>query len=146
LERSAYAARVRVIDEAHNLRPACADSISERTYRVEANSLGLLTFTLHTRQARDGAMHLELADRFLDLPVRGDGRFAVAKQAVDGIKPMSRGFWKAPCTFTFVPDLLGKIDHYTFDIAFSGDAADVSLNERTGLMREIVHAILAQQP
>ena len=55
-------------------------------------------------------------------------------------RAMSRGFWKEPCTFTFVLDLLGKLDHYTFDIAFSGDAADVSLNERTGLMRENVRA------
>jgi CubicO group peptidase (beta-lactamase class C family) len=146
LARSIYAAGTRVIDEAHDLRPACADSISERAYRVDANSLGLQTFTLHVRHARDGTIHLELPDRSLDLPVRADGRFAAAKQAVDGIEPMSRGFWKAPCTFTFVLDLLGKIDHYTLDIAFSGGAADVSLDERTGLMREIVHATRARQP
>ena len=89
-------------------------------------------------------MHLELSDRSLVLPVREDGRFALAEQAVDGIRPMARGFWNAPCTFTFVLDLLGKIDYYTFDIAFGGDAADVSLNERTGLMRELVRATLAR--
>jgi hypothetical protein len=140
LERSAAAAGARAIDEAHDLRPACADSMRERTYRVAANALGLRTFTLRAPRARDGSMHLELSDRSLDLPVRGDGRFAVAQQAVDGIQPMARGFWTAPCTFTFVLDLLGKIDHYTFAIAYSGDAADVSLNERTGLMSETVRA------
>ncbi len=146
LQRSAYAARMRAIDEAHDLMPPCAESISGRTYRVEANLLGLQTFTLHAQHTRDGTMHLKLADRSLELPVRRDGRFALATQAVDEIKPMSRGFWKAPCNFTFVLDLLGKIDHYTFDIAFSGNAADLALNERTGLMREIVRAIPAQQP
>jgi CubicO group peptidase (beta-lactamase class C family) len=144
LERSLAAAGARSIDEAHDLRPACADSISERTYRVESNSLGLRSFTLRAPRARDGTMRLELSDRSLDLPVREDGRFAEATQAVDGIRPITRGFWSAPCTFTFVLDLLGKVDYYRFDIAFSGDAADVSLNERTGLMRETVRAMPAR--
>jgi CubicO group peptidase (beta-lactamase class C family) len=146
LERSAYAARMRVIDEAHNVRPACADSISERTYRVEGNSLGLRTFRLDARQGRDGTIHLELADRTLELPVSGDGRFTTVTQAIDGIQPMSRGYWNEPCSFTLVLDLVGKIDHYTFDIAFSSGGAEVAISERTGLMREIVRAMLTRQP
>jgi CubicO group peptidase (beta-lactamase class C family) len=144
LMRSAAAARTRVIDEAHTLRPACADSISGRTYRVESNSMALRTFRLHVPRAGAGAMHLELADRTLQLPVSADGRFTTAAQAIDGIKPMSRGYWSEPCKFTFVLDLVGKVDHYTFDIVFTSDAAEVSINERTGLMRETVRAGLTR--
>lgn len=143
LERSVSAARIRAVDDVREFRPACADAISGRPYRVAGNSLGLQTFTLHAPLTGDGTMHLALADRSLELPVRRDGRFAVATQAIDQIRPLSRGFWKGPCTFTFVLDLLGKIDHYTFEIVFSGEGAEVSLDERTGLMREIVRAMQA---
>jgi hypothetical protein len=138
LARSVNAARTREVDEPRDYVPACAEAISGRTYRVESNALGLQTFRLDRRA--DGAMHLQLADRGLELPMRKDGRFAMAKQPIDGLIPISRGYWKAPCTFTFVLDLLGKVDHYTFDITFEGTGAAVTLVERTGLMRETVQA------
>jgi CubicO group peptidase (beta-lactamase class C family) len=141
LARSVNAARTRDVDEPQDYVPACADAVSGRTYRMESNSLGLQTFRLDRRG--DGTMHLQLADRSLELPMRKDGRFAMAKKRIDGITPMSRGSWKAPCTLTFALDLLGKIDHYTLDITFEGAGAAVTLVERTGLMRETAHAALA---
>lgn len=143
LARSVNAARTRDVDEPRDYVPACAAGVSGRTYQMESNSLGLQTFRLETRS--DGTMHLQLTDRALELPLRKDGRFAMARRPIDGITPMSRGYWNAPCTLTFTLDLLGKVDHYTFDITFGGTGAVVTLVERTGLMRETVRAAVAER-
>lgn len=140
LQASIGSARTRELDETSRFVPPCADSVSGRTYRVDANSLGLQAFTLKWRTDHAGAMVLKLADRTLELPARADGKFARAKRPIDGIIPIARALWKQPCELVFELDLLGKIDHYMLDIKFAGNSAEIAIHERTGLMRERRHA------
>jgi CubicO group peptidase (beta-lactamase class C family) len=120
-------------------RSTLEPAISGRTYGIDANSLGLRRFSITFEPGRDAVAQLELLDQTLVLPVGLDGRFRISDQAIDGIRPGARGTWRTSSEFVLEVDLIGKIDHYTLDFTFDGDAVRVELNERTGLMRETLH-------
>jgi hypothetical protein len=111
-------------------------AISGRTYGIDANGLGLQRFSITFEPDRDAVAWLELRDQTLVLPVGLDGRFRIADQAIDGIRPGARGAWRTSSEFVLEVDLIGKIDHYTLDITFEGENVRVELSERTGLMQQ----------
>jgi hypothetical protein len=75
------------------------------------------------------------------LPIGLRGSYAIAPDPIDGIHPGTRGHWVNDSTFTLELDLIGKIDHYTMTLSFTGrDRATIALVERTGLMRQTLKA------
>jgi CubicO group peptidase (beta-lactamase class C family) len=117
-------------------RSVLEPAISGRTYGIDANGLGLQRFSITFEPDRDAVAWLELRDQTLVLPVGLDGRFRIADQAIDGIRPGARGAWRTSSEFVLEVDLIGKIDHYTLDITFEGENVRVELSERTGLMQQ----------
>jgi CubicO group peptidase (beta-lactamase class C family) len=117
--------------------PEAARRASGRAFDFPANDFQLrsLSFFFDPRGER---VHMDLADRKLDLPIGFDGRYRIATDSIDGIPPGTRGMFRGDNELVLDLNLIGKINRYEFDIRFLENEMSVGIVELTGTFRTSV--------
>lgn len=116
--------------------PPLSQSVSGRRYDVEANPMGLRSFSLTFSGGSEAVAHLEFAD----------GRVEERRLGLDGVPRLSaggryglpvavQGSWESADTFVLEYDEVANINCYQLRLAFLGNAVTVELRERTGLAK-----------
>ncbi|HLN01495.1 MAG TPA: serine hydrolase [Bryobacteraceae bacterium] len=117
--------------------PASATSkaISGRKYTVEANPVGLKSFSLTFSGPNEAVANMEFADgRVESRPLGLDGVTRVSPGGRFGLPVALQGWWESNNTFVFDYDEVANINCYTFRLTFVHDDVGIQLSEKTGLV------------
>jgi hypothetical protein len=110
-------------------------AISGRKYVVEANPLGLKSFSLTFSAHNEAVAHLELADgRVEQRPLGLDGIPRLSPGGRFGLPVALQGRWETNSTFVFDYDEVANINSYRFRLTFVHDEVSIELSEKTGLV------------
>jgi CubicO group peptidase (beta-lactamase class C family) len=108
--------------------------ISDRRYVVEANPLGLKSFSLTFAGQDEAVAHLEFGDSRMEQRLLGlDGVPRLSPGGRFGLPVAMQGWWERNRTFVFDYDEVGNINSYRGRLTFSQDNVSVELSEKTGL-------------
>jgi CubicO group peptidase (beta-lactamase class C family) len=109
--------------------------LSGRTFMVEANPLGLKSFSFIFPGNKEAPAHFQFADgRNEQRPMGLDG---IPRQSLGGrfgLPVAMQGQWESNSTFVFDYDEVANINCYHFRLTFVRDAVSIELTERTGLV------------
>ncbi len=120
--------------------PAAAARVSGRRFSLEANSLGLTSFSLAFPGGSEAALTMRLTDgRDERRPVGLDGVPRVSPGGRFGLPVAVSGEWENDSTFVFLYDEVGNINAFRFRLTFTGSGVAVELSERSGLMEARLH-------
>ena len=112
-----------------------SEAISGRSYTVEANPVGLKSFSLTFSGGNQAAAHLEFADgRVEQRPLGLDGVPRLSPNGRFGLPVALQGWWEGNSTFVFDYDEVANINCYRYRLTFAGDEVGIELSEKTGLM------------
>ncbi len=115
--------------------PATAAQVSGRRFSLQANSLGLASFSLAFPGGPEAVLRLRLANgRDEQRPVGLDGVPRVSPGGRFALPLAVSGEWENDTTFALLYDEIGNINAFRFRIVFAGGGVDVELSERSGLM------------
>jgi hypothetical protein len=115
--------------------PPMAKAISGLNYLVNANPIGLKSFSLSFPGGPEALVRLDLRDRTDGpRPVGLDNLSRVSPNGRFGLPVALRGAWESNIRFAFYYDEVGNINAYRFRLTFSGRKVTVELTERTGLV------------
>jgi CubicO group peptidase (beta-lactamase class C family) len=119
--------------EAHAV-PA-SKAISGSNFVVEANPLGLRSFSLIFSGDKEAVAHLQFADgRVEERPLGLDGVPRLSPGGRFGLPVALQGHWENTSTFAFDYDEVANINCYHFRLTFDGASVSIEVSERTGLM------------
>jgi len=110
---------------------------SGHVFDFPANEFQLRALTFFFN-AGDARVHVELADRALDLPIGLDGRYRISTDSIDGIPPGTRGVFRGDDELVLDLNLIGKINRYELASRFLGGAMKVDIVDSTGTFRATV--------
>jgi hypothetical protein len=109
--------------------------ISGRNYMVEANPVGLKSFSLTFSGHNEAVVHLEFADgRVEQRPLALDGIPRLSPNGRFGLPVALHGWWESNSTFVFDYDEVANINCYQFRLTFVHDDVGIELSEKTGLV------------
>jgi CubicO group peptidase (beta-lactamase class C family) len=112
-----------------------SQAISGRNYIVEANPLGLKSFSLTFSGDNEAVAHLELADGRVEQRRLGlDGVPRLSPDGRFGLPVALQGRWENNSTFVFDYDEVANINSYRFRLTFVDKDVRIELSERTGLV------------
>jgi CubicO group peptidase (beta-lactamase class C family) len=112
-----------------------SEVISGRKYMVEANPVGLRSFSLTFSGHKEAAAHLEFADgRVEQRPLALDGIPRLSPGGRFGLPVALQGWWESNSTFFFDYDEVANINRYRFRLTFVHDDVGIELSEKTGLV------------
>ncbi|HDS1578516.1 TPA: serine hydrolase [Stenotrophomonas maltophilia] len=115
--------------------PPLAKSISGKRYTVAENPLGLKSFVLAFPEAGGAQLQLELGNRSdPPRPIGLEGIPRVSAGGNFGLPVAISGRWENDRTFVVEYNEVGNINRFRFQMIFSGDAVDVALSERSGVI------------
>ncbi|WP_306590403.1 serine hydrolase [Geothrix sp. 21YS21S-4] len=115
--------------------PPIATRVSGRTYTMEANRLGLKTFSLTFPGESEAELRLgsdEPADKII--PVGLDGVYRLSSTSRHGLAAGASGGWSRENTFAMAYREAAADRNWRFTIRFEGDAAVWAVHENTGLV------------
>ncbi len=114
--------------------PPIAANISGRWYHFGSSSLGLeaMMFTIADKKME---MNVKVDGRQYTFPVGLDGVYRISSQTPSTLPAGVRATWQDDDTLLLEYDEIGRINHFTFTIRFSGNAMDVDVTEPTGFYR-----------
>jgi CubicO group peptidase (beta-lactamase class C family) len=116
--------------------PPVSQSVSGRRYAVEANPMGLSSFSLTFPGGSEAVAHLEFADgRVEERPLGLDGVPRLSAGGRYGLPVAAQGSWEGADTFVLEYDEVANINCYELRLAFFGNEVTIQLRERTGLAR-----------
>jgi len=118
--------------------PALAHAISDKTFRLGANSLGLSELTLSFKSSHEAEVYLKWYGRSVNCRLGLDGVERFSRNPLVRLPQAATGKWLDEDTFLFKLDLVGAINCYFFKIHFLKNRTQVAVevNERTGLNNE----------
>jgi len=67
------------------------------------------------------------------LPIGLDGVYRLSNQTPSQLPAGVRGGWTSEDTFVLEYDEIGRVNHFTITIQFTGESIDASVTEPTGL-------------
>jgi CubicO group peptidase (beta-lactamase class C family) len=109
--------------------------ISGKKYVVEANPLGLKSFSLTFSGRTEAVAHLESADgRVEQRPLGLDGIPRLSPGGRFGLPVALKGWWETSSTFVFDYDEVANINSYRFRLTFVYSDVSIELSEKTGLV------------
>jgi hypothetical protein len=109
--------------------------ISGKKYEVEANPLGLKSFSLTFSGRNEAVAHLESADgRVEQRPLGLDGIPRLSPGGRFGLPVALQGWWETSSTFVFDYDEVANINSYRFRLTFVYSDVSIELSEKTGLV------------
>jgi CubicO group peptidase (beta-lactamase class C family) len=112
-----------------------SEVISGRNYAVEANPLGLKSFSLTFSGNNEAVLHLGFADgRVEQRPLALDGIPRLSPNGRFGLPVALQGWWENNSTFVFDYDEVANINCYHFRLTFVHDDVGIELSEKTGLV------------
>jgi len=112
--------------------PGIATKVAGKKYALEPNRMGMQSFVLSFKDARECMMRVTMHDQVLAFPVGLDGNFRVVDTGIslsnnsEQSRVASRGSWVNDETFVFKFHILGDVVTQTFSMKFTG--GDVSLD------------------
>lgn len=144
-EDAAGAARLAAAVKAASLPPAArpvateppqARAISGRTYALDANPLGLKSFSLSFSGGATAQLQLELADRLEGTrPVGLDGVPRISPHGRFGLPVALSGAWEDGNTFVLDLNEVGNINNFRLRLAFvDAEEVFVEITESSGLL------------
>jgi hypothetical protein len=102
---------------------------------VEANPLGLKSFSLTFAGHNEAVAHLEFADgRVEQRPLGLDGIPRLSPGGRFGLPVALQGRWESNSTFVFDYDEVANINSYRFRLTFVHNDVSIELSEKTGLV------------
>ncbi len=108
---------------------------SGRNYVLDANPLGLKSFSLTFSGNKEVIAHLRFTDgRDEQRPVGLDGIARLSPSGRFGLPVALQGQWTSNSTFVFDYDEVANINCYRFRLTFAHDDISIELTERTGLV------------
>jgi hypothetical protein len=109
--------------------------ISGRSYMVEANPVGLKSFSLTFSGHNEAVAHLEFADGRIEQRSLGlDGIPRLSPNGRFGLPVALQGWWEGNSAFVFDYDEVANINCYRYRLSFVRDAVSIELSEKTGLV------------
>jgi len=109
--------------------------ISGRKYVVEANPLGLKSFSLSFSGPNEAVAHLESTDvRVEQRPLGLDGIPRLSPGGRFGLPVALQGRWESNSTFVFDYNEVANINCYRYRLTFVHDDVSIELSEKTGLV------------
>lgn len=115
------------------VQSAVAEQVSNRTYTLEENPLGIRSFAVEFSDSARAVLRMGLSDgRVLVQPLGMDGVYRVARDET-GASSAGRGDWLPDGRFRAEFNRLARINRYSFDIAFRGDDVAIVASEPTEL-------------
>jgi CubicO group peptidase (beta-lactamase class C family) len=112
--------------------PEIATKVAGEKYALEPNKLGMQSFILSFKDARECMMKVTRGKQILDFPVGLDGNFRIVNTGIsmgsnsEQSWVASKGSWVNDNTFVVKFHILGDVVTQTFSMKFTGD--EVSLN------------------
>jgi CubicO group peptidase (beta-lactamase class C family) len=112
--------------------PGIATKVAGKKYALEPNKMGMQSFVLSFKDARECMMRVTMRDQILEFPVGLDGNFRIVDTGIslsnssEQSRVASKGSWVNDETFVFKFHILGDVVTQTFSMKFTG--ADVSLD------------------
>jgi hypothetical protein len=117
-----------------------AKTISGRKYLLEANPLGLKTFSFTFSAQKEAVAHLESIDSGVEERLLGlDGIPRVSPGGRFGLPVALQGRWESNSTIVFDYDEVANINSYRFRLTFLHDDVSIELSEKTGLVDAKFH-------
>ena len=112
--------------------PPLAKVISGRTYALDTNPLGLMSFSLTFSRGATAQLHLELIDR-LDgpRPVGLDDAPRVSPNGRFGLPVAVSGAWEGGSTFVLNYNEVGNINNRRIRLTFADEGGSVELSEKS---------------
>lgn len=102
---------------------------------VEANPVGLKSFSFDFSGNNEAVAHLEFTDGRIELRTFGlDGVPRLSAGGRFGLPVALQGRWENNSTFVFDYDEVANINSYHFRLTFAHDAVSIELSEKTGLV------------
>jgi hypothetical protein len=112
-----------------------SEVISGRKYMVEANPVGLRSFSLTFSGHNEAVAYLEFADgRVERRPLGLDGIPRLSPGGRFGLPVALQGRWEGSSTFVFDYDEVANINCYHFRLTFIHDDVSIDLSEKTVLV------------
>ena len=109
--------------------------ISGRKYMLEANPLGLKSFSLSFSGPNEAVAHLESTDgRVEQRPLGLDGIPRLSPGGRFGLPVALQGRWESNNTFVFDYNEVANINCYRYRLKFVHDDVSIELSEKTGLV------------
>ncbi|MFO0698608.1 MAG: serine hydrolase [Nitrospira sp.] len=121
--------------------PALARSISGRTYRFDANPLGLETFALRFDRPDEAMFTLvSRAGRFV-MPVGLDAVSRFSEATPSGLAAGLKGAWRSEQEFALRYDEIAGPNNFTLHLDFQGEQTNVRLDDPSGMWSFAVRAL-----
>jgi CubicO group peptidase (beta-lactamase class C family) len=109
--------------------------VSVGKYVVEANPVGLKSFSFTFSGPSEAVAHLESTDgRIEQRPVGLDGVPRLSPGGRFGLPVALQGHWESNSTFVLDYDEVANINSYHYRLTFDHNDASIELSERTGLL------------
>lgn len=123
-----------------NPLPSVAHAVSGKTFEIEPNPLRLQALSLSFGQSNEAQAELQLAHQSYKVPIGLDHRPRFSSHGPFGLPLAAMGAWQADGKFLLDLDTVSNINHYLIRITFERSGVLLSIDERTGELKDFVLA------
>jgi|SRR5215813_84998 len=114
------------------LLPATAETVSDRSYLLDANPLGIRSLTLRFTSQIEASVQMTFTDgRTEEHPIGLDGRIKRSPGGRYNLPVGVKGYWENNHDFILDYDEIANINRLRFQIGFEGDQIVIGLTEMT---------------
>jgi CubicO group peptidase (beta-lactamase class C family) len=125
-------------------KPRLARIVSARQYSLAANPLDLRAIQFEFKDQNTAKVALKFDGETWTVPVGLNGARRFGPVGPNKLSAASVGRWTSNDDFLLDLDTVANVNHFVFDVQFSGDKIRIRMNETTGEIKDVMVEGLAE--